>query len=191
MASDTTEYNNYYSKRLCDSVRWAPISWMHAVKDGVGLMGCVTKPQHVIKASALCVRLGLTDVAGVSVVAGSIVPLPVENPEHLDAVFVAFSIVRFVEIPVGVRRSLVVRRPFPTRQTRAVSGKTDPEVAVTGFYKKRRNSTENSKIRFIKIMEAQSKSRLYSVTGTLSGFSPISRFCEVERHKPWSKLAFN
>lgn len=59
-----------------------------------------------------------------------------EYPEHLDAVFVAFSIVRFVEIPVGVSRGLVVQRPFPARQTRAVSGKTDPEIAVTGLYKK-------------------------------------------------------
>lgn len=123
---------------------------MHPTQLGASKLGCVqcacTELQDSYTSDVsptLCVRFGLANVAGVSIVAGSVIPLPVEYPEHLDAVFVSLSVVRFVEIPVGVSGSVVVQRPFPARQTRAVPGKTDPEVAVTGVYKNRINSVEN------------------------------------------------
>jgi len=65
--------------------------------------------------------LGLTDVAGVAVVAVRVVPPPAEDPHHLRAVLVRVGVVGLVDVPVGVgRRARVadVADPVPRRRRR-------------------------------------------------------------------------
>ena len=82
--------------------------------------------------------LGLTDVAGVAVVAVRVVPPPAEDPQHLRAVLVRVGVVGFVDVPVGVRRCprvADVADPVPRRRrtvdAASTTHQTDPEVTVT------------------------------------------------------------
>jgi len=84
--------------------------------------------------------LGLTDIAGVAIVAVRVVPPPAKDPQHLRAVFVRVGVVRFVDVPVGVGRCAGVADvtdPMPRRRRRRTvdasptTHQTDPEVAVT------------------------------------------------------------
>ena len=84
--------------------------------------------------------LGLTNKASVSMVAPSIIPPPVEDPDHLSTVFVSFPIVGFPDVPVEicrVRSRLVYTRSYPFPRTgRPVSDQPDPEITVSGFCNK-------------------------------------------------------
>lgn len=68
-----------------------------------------------------------------------VVPSPAEDPQHLRAVLVRVGVVRFVNVPVGVRRRAGiadVADPVPRRRWRTVDAattthQTDPEVTVT------------------------------------------------------------
>ena len=72
----------------------------------------------------------LADVAAIVLVAVGVVPGPVEDPEHVHAVFIAVAVVGLVVVPVAVAEWLVgahpapVALPLPVRQPR-------PEVTVT------------------------------------------------------------
>ena len=75
---------------------------------------------------------GLADEAGVVIVATGVVPRPVEHPEHLHAVFVSASVVRFVVVPVRVAEGVIGRDPAPVALLVLIS-RPRPEVTVAGI----------------------------------------------------------
>src|SRR6218665_3909370 len=67
---------------------------------------------------------------------GRVVPFPVEDPEHLRAVFVSVSVVRFVVVPVGVGWQMTISVPEPVlRRHTTLTRHAHPEIAVLGRYK--------------------------------------------------------
>lgn len=88
-----------------------------------------------------------------------VVPLPVEDPEHLSAVFVSVSVVWLVFVPVGERRQMAVPLPVPVvGRHLALAGQTYPEIAVLRSYRRRQYSDS-----------------FYSATDMLSILSEIAR----------------
>lgn len=75
---------------------------------------------------------------------GRVVPFPVEKPEHLGAVFVSVSVVRFVFVPVCVRRQVTVSLPEPiVGRHLTLAGQTDPEVTVLSPWVRPRNFVDD------------------------------------------------
>ena len=74
----------------------------------------------------------LADVARVAIVTGGVVPFPVKDPQHLCTVLISFSVVWFVDVPVGEPDSFTLGDPLPGGgRTGTGACQTDPKVAVS------------------------------------------------------------